>query len=313
MSHVDADLDLDELFESTDDRVRVELGSKPEIKEWSNDFDVKELAIKERKWIQIPEVVAVLADLKNSTHLGTGKHAASTASIYEAATGGVVAIYNKFKADFIAIQGDGAFALFWGSDRFERAVSCGITVKTFSERQLVPRLETKWEELKTNHPTGFKVGISSGRVLVKRVGTPRNFSEQEPIWAGVPVNFASKAAQQSDRHELIITASVWKAIRANDYLTLSCPCNGGPAPSLWSPVEVRKIPESNSERQGQLLSNRWCQVHGDSYVKAILRGETTRRDATKVRKEVDEAEKASQVKARAEHERADLRARRLKE
>jgi hypothetical protein len=53
------------------------------------------------------------AYLKSSTQLGLNKHAASTASIYEAATGGVVQIFDDFEANFVAIQGDGAFALFW--------------------------------------------------------------------------------------------------------------------------------------------------------------------------------------------------------
>ena len=52
-------------------------------------------------------MVAVVADLKNSTKLGTGKWAASTASIYQAGTGGVVDVFNKFSADFIQIQGQG--------------------------------------------------------------------------------------------------------------------------------------------------------------------------------------------------------------
>ncbi len=73
----------------------------------------------------MPSLVAVFADLKNSTQLGTGKHAASTARIYQAATGGVVDVMEEFSADFMQIQGDGVFGLFWGDQRFERAVMCG--------------------------------------------------------------------------------------------------------------------------------------------------------------------------------------------
>lgn len=70
--------------------------------------------------------MAVVADLKGSTKLGTGKWAASTASIYEASTGGIVRIFDEFDADFLAIQGDGAFALYWGERRYERALCAGI-------------------------------------------------------------------------------------------------------------------------------------------------------------------------------------------
>src|SRR5699024_5084969 len=104
----------------------------------------------------------------NSTRLGTGKHAASTAAIYRAATGNVVKILHEFNADFIAIQGDGAFGVFWGAARVERALCAGITIKTFSENSLEPKLEARWDD---GPETGYKVGLSSGRVLVKNIGT----------------------------------------------------------------------------------------------------------------------------------------------
>lgn len=178
------DVSLVALLEDVDAKTKEEFESKPTVEEWADNFDVSELPIEARKWIKIPDVVAVVADLKNSTHLGTGKQAASTASIYEAATGGTVKIYNRFGADFIAIQGDGAFALFWGEQRFERAMCAGISVKTFSERHLIPRLEAKWSSHADSYPTGFKVGVASGRVLVKRVGTPRNLSVKRPGFVG---------------------------------------------------------------------------------------------------------------------------------
>jgi class 3 adenylate cyclase len=92
------------------------------VEDWAGSLDVSTLPIEARKWIKIPDVVAVVADLRNSTQLGTDRWAASTASIYQAATGGVVEVLNQFQADFIQIQGDGAFGLFWGDRR--SPVSC---------------------------------------------------------------------------------------------------------------------------------------------------------------------------------------------
>jgi hypothetical protein len=86
----------------------------PAVEDWGGTLDVSKLPIKARKWIKVPDIVAVVADMKNSTKLGTGKRAPSTASIYDAGPGGVVEIYNRFEADFLQIQGDGVFALFWG-------------------------------------------------------------------------------------------------------------------------------------------------------------------------------------------------------
>ena len=305
------DVSLAELLEELDESTKEEFSSKPTVEEWDDDFDVADLPIQARKWVQIPDVVAVVADLKNSTHLGTGKHAASTASIYQAATGGTVSIYNRFGADFIAIQGDGAFALFWGDRRYERAMCAGITVKTFSERHLVPRLEGKWQSHAENHPTGFKVGVASGRVLVKRVGTPRNLSEQEPVWAGTPVNFATKAAQQADRHELIVVGSVWDRIERNDYLTITCPCGEGPSAKLWRDVTIDKIPEANFEREGRLLSADWCVVHGDEYVTAILDGLKRRDDADEARAVMRKSLFANALMVTAKKKRSDLRNRRF--
>lgn len=250
---------LEELLDSLDDAARIELASTPTVEDWSGSLDVDRLPIKTRKWIKVPDVVTVVADLKNSTQLGTGKWAASTASIYQAATGGAVNVLNKFQADFIQIQGDGAFGLFWGQDRYERAVCSGITIKT-SSTSLVERLEAKWRE---GPETGFKVGIASGRVLVKRIGTPRNPAEQEPVWAGKSVNYASKAAQQADRHEMIVTGSVWDRIEKNDYIAISCPCGNGPSLSIWGDCVIAHLPDADSmESQGRRLYAGWCKTHG---------------------------------------------------
>lgn len=44
--------------------------------------------------VRLDDVVVVVADLKNSTKLGTGSKAASTASIYQATTGSVARAYS---------------------------------------------------------------------------------------------------------------------------------------------------------------------------------------------------------------------------
>src|SRR5205823_2883503 len=145
-----------------------------------------------------------------------------TASIYEAATGGLTRIFNDFDADFVAVQGDGAVGLFWGNKRLERALCAGITIKTFSELTLIPRLEKRWPELPN---TGFKVGVAASSLLVKRVGVPRT-AHQEPVWAGKAVNYAAKCAPQADRHEMIVAGTVWDFAEGNDYLAVSCTCAG---------------------------------------------------------------------------------------
>lgn len=278
-------LDLTDLLAELDSAVTNELAAKPDVVPAGDTLDLDDLAITARRWSQISDVVAVCADLKNSTRLGTGKHAGSTASIYQAATGGLVKVFNQFEADFLQIQGDGVFALFWGERRYERALCAAITVKTFSAG-LVDRLEVKWPEMPE---TGFKVGVASSRLLVKKVGTPRNPAEQEPVWAGKAVNYATKAAQGADRHELVVTAGVWKKIEANDYLRFSCPCGHGASDGLWTEATIERLPDGDPDREGRVVRATWCDIHGCEFCAAVMAGAEHRDDVAELRKVADAA------------------------
>ena len=300
-------MDLNDLLDDLSSTTEDEFSSMPEVVDGADDLDVSTLAITARKWTRMNDVVVVVADLKSSTQLGTGSKAASTASTYQAGTGGVVKIFDKFDANFIQIQGDGAFAIFWGERRYERAMCAGITVKTNS-LDFASQIETKWP---AKPETGFKVGVASGRVLVKRVGTPRNPAQQEPVWAGRPVNYATKAAQCADRHELIVAGSVWDRIENSDYLTLSCTCGDGPSDGIWQDFEIEKLPVDDPERQGRRLVSSWCAVHGAEYCNAILAGKKKRTEANGLRESVLLNQMADAVRAKARRER-DARRNRLR-
>jgi class 3 adenylate cyclase len=264
------------LLSNLNDRVRDELDHKPDVVDKAHDLDVSALPIEARRWHRLTEGVAVIADLKSSTQLGVGKHAASTASIYEAATGNVVRILGDFGSDFIAIQGDGAVGLFWGPRRMERAMTAGITIKTFSALHLVPQLEKKWESLPE---TGFKVGVAASTLLVKRVGVPRT-DHQEPIWAGKAVNYAAKAAQQADRNQLVVTGSVWDWVSDNDYLAISCGCHNGPSDTIWKDITIERLAADDPERPGRVLTVPWCTIHGAEFCQAVLDGKKRRTEVT---------------------------------
>jgi class 3 adenylate cyclase len=301
MTEVDVELLLEEL----DDTVDTELASKPDVIDKGHDLDLDELPIVARRWHKLRDAVAVVADLKNSTQLGLNKHQASTASIYEASTGSVVDIFVQLAADFIAIQGDGAFALFWGVRRKARAICAGITIKTFSHNVLTPRLEKKWPELPD---TGLKVGVAASPLLVKRVGIPRT-DHQEPVWAGRAVNYAAKAAQLADRHEMIVSGSIWDWASENDYLAVSCPCGNGPSAGIWQDVTIDRIPESDGDREGKLLTSFWCSTHGAEYCDAILAGSKKRDDVTNQRTSALQAEMKKYIRLRAAEARRDRKAR----
>lgn len=281
---------LTDLLCTLDQHVKDEMKDNPEIVD-DDDLNVLTLPIEARRWHRVKEVVAVFADMKGSTNLDVGKHPASTAAIYEASTGGMVQVFSAFAPDFVAIQGDGAFALFWGDQRMERALCAAITVKTFSQKNLVPRLEKKWSDLSEN---GLKIGVAVSKILVKRVGVPRS-AFQEPVWAGRAVNYAAKCAQQADAGKMIVTASVWDFVEGNDYLSVSCECGKGPSESIWQDVVIEKISDP-SERQGRLLDSVWCEFHGESFCTAVLNGETVRPVATTAKMAMIGAQRANPVR-----------------
>jgi class 3 adenylate cyclase len=265
-------LELDELLENLHHRNQTKFAKRPTVVNKDDSFDVEKLPINAPEWHAIDDVVSVYFDLKSSTNLAKGRRPESTASIYDAGVGGVAKILREFDAQFVDIQGDGGFGLFWGTNRYQRAVTAGITVRTFSI-DFTTQLETKWPEAPS---TGFKVGIASGSLMAKRVGLPRHLDFQEPVWAGNPVNYAAKAAQQTTPDEMFVTGSVWDPIRDNDFLVFSCGCATPTA--LWNTVVLEKIPDD--EQHGHALKSAWCSIHGEEYCEAVLSGKTRRDDIT---------------------------------
>lgn len=283
---------LNDLLESSRENVKEELGAAPEVCNFEGVLAPSDLSIVKRKWISIKDAIVVVADLKNSTKLGVKKWASSTARIYQASTGNVVKIFDTFEADFIAIQGDGAFAIFWGQDRVERALCSAITVKTFG-LDLVDQLDSKWDSLPE---TGLKVGISSGRLLAKKIGVAGRQDWQEPVWPGRAVNYAFKAAAAANRHELIVTKSVWDKIKSNDFLRYSCGC-GDSTSDLWESKEIDKLPSGDSEASGMVLVSSWCPNHGEEFCEAVLNGETERKNLNSDRMKIALSKKKEQDRA----------------
>ena len=122
MSH--SPLSLTSLLDSLDDEVNTVLNnSQVNVIERGEDFKIADTTTSSSDtWIKLSDVVAVVCDLKGSTHLGTGKHDQSTARVYKSGVEGAVRILHEFDADFIDIQGDGGFGLFWGERSYERAL-----------------------------------------------------------------------------------------------------------------------------------------------------------------------------------------------
>jgi hypothetical protein len=152
-------------------------------------------------------------------------------------------------------------------------------VKTFS-LDLASQIATKWD---SSPETGFKVGVASSRILVKRIGTPRNPAQQEPVWAGKAVNYAAKAAQGASAQEMVVTGTVWDKFESNDYLAFSCPCGDGPSTGIWENTTIDRLPDDDPDAQGRVLAAGWCDTHGPDYCDAIMNGTKKRTDVDHLR------------------------------
>jgi class 3 adenylate cyclase len=233
-----------------------------------------DLYLEKRTWKRMKDVVVVAADLKGSTKLNFDKYAPTSASLYEALTGNMVRIVESFQPEFVDIQGDGLFALFYGDMRYQRAFCGAVTLKTFSERVLMPAIEDNMSERFPE--TGLKLGMSSGILVAKRVGIRRR---NEPVWAGKPVNWAVKCAQSAGAHELVVTQSVFQKLEDNDYVVYSCGCPSGNPTNLWREATVNTLPEEDGV-QCRLLRSNWCVNCGDLFCQAILDGDKQRDDVS---------------------------------
>lgn len=255
-------------------------------------------------WKRIEDTVVVSADLKNSTAISYSKQDRVGARMYEASTGGAVRVVNQFEPDFVDIQGDGIFAIFHGERAHERAIAAAFTLKSFSANGLSPLLkEYLGEQAPVIGESGLKIGVAGGTLLAKRVGV--RGEHNEVVWAGRPVNFATKCAAAGDRHDIIATKSVFDAVKHSDYIVFSCGCVLGqdasaPRP-LWAEHEVEALGESHSTAYIYPGPSAWCVRHGNDFCAAILAGNTDRNDIDRSGlpplKELNPAEPAEVVAA----------------
>lgn len=249
------------------ERVDQDLSTSPHMEKVDHIPNVDQMKLEKRHWKQIDDVVVVVADLKGSTKLNFDKYAKGSAKLYEALCGNTVRILSEFDPAFIDVQGDGFFGLFDGDLRYQRALCAAITLKTFSEEILVPKIaDTSADRFPS---TGLKVGMAAGTLAVKKVGIR---GTNEPVWAGKPVNWAFKAAQAAEAHELVVTRRVFTKFENNDYVTHSCDC--GTPLELWSDFTVDKLPEADQDCM--VLRSNWCNNCGDDFCEAIMAGEKSR-------------------------------------
>lgn len=270
---------INEYLAATRERAKGELATPVDIVRAVAFPSPSSLALEKPIWKRIDDVVVVAADLKGSTKISYAKQDQVGARIYQAATGNATRILDHFCADFIDVQGDGVFGIFHGEHPRERAIAAAFTIKSFSSAALGPLLAEEFgDELPSLADTGLKIGVADGTLLAKRIGV--RGEHNEPVWAGKPVNYATKCAQAADRHGVVITDRVFSRLEDNDYAIFSCGCPGGDQPivvPLWGSLTVPALGGDAGCKVFPTASS-WCATHGDEFCRRIVAGDKRRGD-----------------------------------
>ncbi len=241
-----------------------------EIEESSTIPNTNDIPLDAPRWKKIPDVICVFVDMKNSTLLSATAHERSTSRTYQLFTGTAVRLFDAFEAPYIDVRGDGAFALF-NKNQVYRALAAAVTFKTFAEKVFIPKIQKK-----TDLEIGAHIGIDQRTVLVRKLGLRRiegRTDRQNEVWAGKPVNMASKLASIGESGQLLASERYYEKI-THERARLSCGCrNGNPSSTksdLWKAIDVSDKPMFDFNTAWQLTSS-WCSLHGKEFCSEILK------------------------------------------
>lgn len=229
--------------------------------------------LRDNQWVKIPDVVCVFVDIRNSTGLSASTHDKSTASVYEFFTGTAVRMFHLFEAGYIDIKGDGVFALF-NQDQVHRAFAAAVSFKTFAGDSFLRLARNK---LPATVDIGFHTGIDQKTVLVKQLGirdAEGRDRRKNEVWAGKPINMASKLAALSKDMELLASDRFYNSLSRSDFVQKSCGCSEGVGRTgecidIWH--EKEKPEGSNFDFEKiYAMDTLWCATHGKEWCENII-------------------------------------------
>lgn len=248
-------------------KARYEQGENVEQKSQIPLTDAMPLEL--NKWFRVDDVVCVFIDMKNSTQLSAQRQDKFTAGIYQYFTDTAVKVLNHFDVSYIDIKGDGAFGLF-ERNRIYHAFCAAITFKTFSSRILGTVVKLEDDKKVSCH-----IGMDMKTVLVKRIGLRKvdgKTLKQNEVWAGKPVNMASKLASLGDENELSVSERVFDVFRrrGSDLVLKSCGCLNGQKKKFWNRLDLSD-PKFDFSRAYKIDTSGWCRTHGIKCCEDILK------------------------------------------
>jgi class 3 adenylate cyclase len=222
--------------------------------------------VNRRHWLRIPDVVCVFVDMKGSTQLSAStQFDKRTAGAYQLFTEAAVRLFHALDAPYIDVRGDGVFALFNQGQEY-RAITAAVTFKTHAAKIFTPQIKKDMDLDVTSH-----IGIDQKTVLVRRAGLKRaddRTDRQNEVWAGKPVNIASKLAAMGGDDQLLVSDRYYNRI-TNQLVRRSCGCSDGIKRDLWTAVDVTGDSKFDFNT-AYMLESCWCEKHGKDYCEAIL-------------------------------------------
>ena len=163
------------------------------------------------RWDKIPEASVVFVDIKGSTKLVNAASLEKISEVYTHFVRGMSIIFDNFNAGYVDIQGDGLFGVFTGGNSLFRAIACAITMNTVVSR-VMPDYIRNYPIVPWKLAVG--IGIDQADVQVRRLGIPN--VKQNEVWAGKPVNMASKLSSRASHNQILVSDRVYRQIKSAD-------------------------------------------------------------------------------------------------
>lgn len=221
-----------------------------------------------RKWLKVKNVSCLFIDIANSSILDYKTHPKSVAQIYQGFTNTLVEIMNIFKAKYIDIKGDGAFALFDQQNSSIYAFLAAVSFRTFfinSLRDLILKKTNNKVELK------FKGGIYYGDVIFKRMGLWGD--KKNEVWTNSTVNNCFKLTSKAQNNSIIVSEEVYNNFNNSRYILKTCGCGSNGIPeNLWTYKDDFNIDLNYIGIEGAWeFQSWWCKKCGEKFINLVIK------------------------------------------
>ena len=227
-------------------------------------------------WYKTDDASVVFVDIKGSTKLVNNATLKAVADVYTYFVRGMDIILDEFGSDYTDVQGDGLFGIFSGGNSLFRAIACAITMNTTVQTEM-PKYIRKYPISPGKLTVG--IGIDQEEVWARRLGLKAR--GENVVWAGKPVNMASKLSSRASYNQILVSDRVYRSVKGSGKYRESailedCPCisssrNGqkwrSERPATKRGFDFKKIYRTDKV---------WCEEHADELCEAVVENRNPR-------------------------------------